>query len=335
MHTLSVETSCDETALCIYSDEKGVVGDVLLSQAKVHFPYGGVVPELSAREHTRNLLPLLDKLLKDTGFDLRNLDFISFTLTPGLILSLVVGVSFAKSLAYHLRKPLVPVHHLEGHIYSVFLQKPVEYPFLALIVSGGHTDLYLVEGFSSYTFLGGTLDDAVGESYDKVAKLMSLGYPGGPIIDQLAGKGKPLYNLPKPMYEEDTLNMSFSGLKTAVKRVVEGEKYSKEDLSASFQSAVVDVLQKKSLLAMDKTGVRRLVVVGGVSANSELRKRFCELSERLGFELHIPPPKLSTDNAQMIAYAGMERFKRGITAPEDINPEPNTPLEVFGRVWSS
>ncbi|MEN3028456.1 MAG: tRNA (adenosine(37)-N6)-threonylcarbamoyltransferase complex transferase subunit TsaD [Aquificaceae bacterium] len=334
MHTLSVETSCDETALCIYSDEKGVIGDVLLSQAKVHFPHGGVVPELSAREHTRNILPLLDKLLKDTGFDLRNLDFISFTLTPGLILSLVVGVSFAKSLAYHLRKPLVPVHHLEGHIYSVFLQKPVEYPFLALIVSGGHTDLYLVEGFGSYTFLGGTLDDAVGESYDKVAKLMSLGYPGGPIVDQLAGKGRPLYNLPRPMYEEDTLHMSFSGLKTAVKRVVEGGNYSKEDLSASFQNAVLSVLEKKALLAMEKTGVRRLVVVGGVSANSELRKRFHELSEKLGFELHIPPPRLSTDNAQMIAYAGMERFKRGITAPEDINPEPNIPLEVFGKIWS-
>ncbi len=334
MHTLAVETSCDETALCIYSDEKGVIGDIILSQAKVHFPYGGVVPELSAREHTRNLLPLFDKLLKDTSFDIKKIDFISFTLTPGLILSLVVGVSFAKAVAYYLKKPLVPVHHLEGHIYSVFLERPVEYPFLALIVSGGHTDLYLVEGFGKYTFLGGTLDDAVGESYDKTAKLMGLGYPGGPIIDKLAKEGRPIYSLPRPMIEDESLNMSFSGLKTAVRRIIEEGGYSKEDLSASFQKAVMDVLERKALLAMEKTGIKRLVIVGGVSANSELRKRFSELSQRLGFDLYIPHPKLSTDNAQMIAYAGMERFKRGITAPDDINPEPNMPLEVFGKLWS-
>ncbi|MFN7065093.1 MAG: tRNA (adenosine(37)-N6)-threonylcarbamoyltransferase complex transferase subunit TsaD [Aquificaceae bacterium] len=334
MLTLAVETSCDETALCIYSDREGVIGDIFLSQAKVHFPYGGIVPELSAREHTRNLLPLLDKLLKDTGFELRKVDFISFTLTPGLILSLVVGVSFAKALAYMLKKPLVPVHHLEGHIYSVFLQNPVSYPFIALIVSGGHTDIYLVEGFSKYTFLGGTLDDAVGESYDKTAKLMGLGYPGGPIIDKLAKEGKPIYKLPRPMVEEDTLDMSFSGLKTAVRRIVEEGNYSKEDLSSSFQSAVIDVLERKALTAMEKAGISRLVIVGGVSANSELRRRFSQLSQKLSFELHIPHPKLSTDNAQMIAYAGMERFKRGITAEEDINPEPNTPLEFFGKMWS-
>lgn len=334
MHTLSIETSCDETALCIYSDEKGVIGDIILSQAKVHFPYGGVVPELSAREHTKNLLPLLDKLLKDTGFDIKRIDFISFTLTPGLILSLVVGASFAKALAYYLKKPLVPVHHLEGHIYSVFLEKPVEYPFLALIVSGGHTDIYIVESFGNYLFLGGTLDDAVGESYDKVAKLMDLGYPGGPIIDQLAKEGKAIYKLPRPMIEEDSFDMSFSGLKTAVRKIIEKGDYLKEDLSASFQEAVMDVLERKILLAMEKTGIKRLVIVGGVSANSELRRRFKEKSQKLGFELHIPHPKLSTDNAQMIAYAGMERFKRGIVAPEDINPEPNIPLEIFGKLWS-
>ncbi|MFN7065952.1 MAG: tRNA (adenosine(37)-N6)-threonylcarbamoyltransferase complex transferase subunit TsaD [Aquificaceae bacterium] len=334
MLTLAVETSCDETALCIYSDQEGVIGDILLSQAKAHSSYGGIVPELSAREHTRNLLPLLDRLLKETDFDLKRIDFISFTLAPGLILSLVVGVSFAKALSYMLKKPLVPVHHLEGHIYSVFLEKPVDYPFVALIVSGGHTDLYLVEGFGKYTFLGGTLDDAVGESYDKTAKLMGLGYPGGPIIDKLAKEGKPTYKLPRPMIEENSLDMSFSGLKTAVRKIAEGREYSKEDLSASFQKAVMDILEKKSLLAMEKAGVKRLVIVGGVSANSELRERFKELSLRIGFELYIPHIRLSTDNAQMIAYAGMERFKKGITAPEDINPEPNIPLEAFGRLWS-
>ncbi|RUM30129.1 MAG: tRNA (adenosine(37)-N6)-threonylcarbamoyltransferase complex transferase subunit TsaD, partial [Aquifex sp.] len=193
MITLAVETSCDETALAIYDDEKGVIGDIILSQAVVHSPFGGVVPELSAREHTRNIVPLLDRLLKETNFDLKDIDFVSFTLTPGLILSLVVGVAFAKAIAYQYNKPLVPVHHLEGHIYSVFLEQKVEYPFLALVVSGGHTDLYLVKNFGEYEFLGGTLDDAVGESYDKVAKMLGLGYPGGPIIDKLAREGKKLY----------------------------------------------------------------------------------------------------------------------------------------------
>ena len=334
MYTLAIETSCDETALAIYSSE-GPIGDVLLSQVRVHSPFGGVVPDLAAREHTRNLLPLLDKLLKDTCFNLEKLDFISFTLTPGLIPSLVVGVAFAKSIAYDLGKPLVPVHHLEGHIYSVFLEKPVEYPFLSLIVSGGHTDIYVVWNFGRYEFLGGTLDDAVGESYDKVARLLGLGYPGGPIIDRLAKEGRDIYHLPRPMLKEDNLNMSFSGLKTAVRQLIESHKdCRKEDVAKSFQSAVLDVLVDKVIKAMELTGIRRLVVVGGVSANSELRSRFKNLSETIGFELHIPHPRLSTDNALMIAYAGMERFKRGITAGDEINPEPNVPLEAFGKEWS-
>ncbi|QWK18893.1 MAG: tRNA (adenosine(37)-N6)-threonylcarbamoyltransferase complex transferase subunit TsaD [Hydrogenobacter thermophilus] len=333
MITLAVETSCDETALALFCSEKGIIGDVILSQM-VHSDFGGVVPELSAREHTRNILPLFDKLLKDTGMDISKIDFVSFTLTPGLILSLVIGVAFAKSLAYALRKPLVPVHHLEGHIYSIFLEKPIDYPFISLIVSGGHTDLYLVEDFGKYIFLGGTLDDAVGESYDKVAKLMGLSYPGGPIIDKLAQKGRPSYQLPRPLIGEDSLNMSFSGLKTAVRNIVMTENYSKEDLACSFQQAVVDVLEKKVIRAVELTGVRNIAVVGGVSANSELRRRFKELSEKHNYQVYFPKPKFSTDNACMIAYAGVERFKRGIIAPLDINPEPNTPLELFGKEWS-
>ncbi|RLJ70755.1 O-sialoglycoprotein endopeptidase [Hydrogenivirga caldilitoris] len=335
MITLAVETSCDETAMALFSSEEGAIGDVILSQAKVHSPFGGVVPELSAREHTRNLLPLLDLLLKETNFNLQKIDFVSFTLTPGLILSLVVGVSFAKAIAYTLGKPLVPVHHLEGHIYSVFLEKAVEYPFLALIVSGGHTDLFLVRDFGSYRFLGGTLDDAAGESYDKVAKMLGLGYPGGPIIDKLSKEGEPIYKLPRPLMESEDLNFSFSGLKTAVMNLIRKEsKFRPEDVAASFQEAVVDILVSKSLKAMDTTQINRLVVVGGVSANSRLREVFREKSEELGFELYIPPPKLSTDNALMIAYAGIERFKRGITAPVDINAEPNVPLDKFGRLWT-
>ena len=334
MITLAVETSCDETALAIYDTEKGVIGDILLSQAKVHSPFGGVVPELSAREHTRNILPLFERLLKETGFNLKDIDFISFTLTPGLILSLVVGVAFAKALAYQLNKPLVPVHHLEGHIYSVFLEKRVDYPFLALVVSGGHTDFYLVEDFSRYKFLGGTLDDAVGEAYDKVAKMLGLGYPGGPIIDKLARQGKPIYELPKPLLNDASFNFSFSGLKTAVLNLLKREKNAKpEDVAASFQETVVEILLKKTLKAIKETGIKRLVVVGGVSANTRLREVFKEASQKHNFELYIPHPRLSTDNALMIAYAGVERFKRGITAPLDINPQPNIPLEEFGRVW--
>ncbi|HID66293.1 MAG TPA: tRNA (adenosine(37)-N6)-threonylcarbamoyltransferase complex transferase subunit TsaD, partial [Aquificaceae bacterium] len=313
MITLAVETSCDETALAIYDDEKGVIGDIILSQAVVHSPFGGVVPELSAREHTRNIVPLLDRLLKETNFDLKDIDFVSFTLTPGLILSLLVGAAFAKAIAYQYNKPLVPVHHLEGHIYSVFLEQKVEYPFLALVVSGGHTDLYLVKNFGDYEFLGGTLDDAVGESYDKVAKMLGLGYPGGPIIDKLAKKGKRLYELPRPLLNDGSLNFSFSGLKTAVLNLLTKEKnIRKEDVAFSFQETVVEILLKKTLKAIEQTGVKRLVVVGGVSANSRLREVFKEASEELGFELYIPHPRLSTDNALMIAYAGIERFKRGV-----------------------
>ncbi len=335
MITLAVETSCDETALAIYDSEKGPVGDILLSQAKVHSPFGGVVPELSAREHTRNLLPLLDRLLKNTGFDLRNIDFVAFTLTPGLIMSLTVGVAFAKAVAYLYRKPLVPVHHLEGHIYSVFLERPVDYPFLALVVSGGHTDLFLVEGFGRYTFLGGTLDDAAGESYDKVARILGLGYPGGPEIDRISRRGRPVYTFPRPLIDDPSLNFSFSGLKTAVLNLVRKEKNLKiEDVASSFQEAVVDVLVEKTVRAVRETGVGRVVVVGGVSANSRLREVLKDRSAEENFEVFIPHPRLSTDNALMIAYAGIERFKRGVTAPLDVNPEPNVPLQEFGKVWS-
>jgi len=335
MKTLAVETSCDETALAVYDEEKGAIADLILSQAKIHSPFGGVVPELSAREHTRNILPLFDRLLRKSDIRLEDIDFISFTLTPGLILSLVVGVAFAKALAYQYGKPLVPVHHLEGHIYSVFLEKKVEYPFLALIISGGHTDLYLVKDFGRYEFLGGTLDDAVGEAYDKVAKMLGFGYPGGPIIDRLAREGKKLYKLPKPLMEEGNLNFSFSGLKTAVLNLLRKEKdVRKEDIAYSFQETVVEILLRKSLWAIKRTGIKRLVVVGGVSANSRLREVFKEASQEYGFELYIPHPKLSTDNALMIAYAGMERFKRGIAAPLYINPQPNIPLEEFGRIWT-
>ncbi len=336
MITLAVETSCDETALALFSDREGIIADVLSSQTKIHERFGGVVPELSAREHVRNILYLFDELINRAGVgkDLKEVDFISFTLTPGLILSLVVGVAFAKAIAYAKGKPFVPVHHLEGHIYSAFIDREPEYPFLALIVSGGHTELVVVEGFGRYKQIGSTLDDAVGESFDKVARMLGLGYPGGPIIDRLAKEGEYVYDLPKPLYRDNSFNFSFSGLKTAVKTLIEKEKIRREDMARSFQETVVDILLHKTKRAVGETGIRKVIVVGGVSANSRLREAFNHWSQEEDIKVIIPPLKLSTDNAIMIARAGIERYKRGITAPLDINPEPNIPLEEFGRMWS-
>ncbi len=338
MLTLAVETSCDETSIALYSDEEGIISSLTLSQARIHSEFGGVVPELSAREHVRNILYIFDEVLKkaETVKGLDDIDFISFTLTPGLILSLVVGVAFAKAVAFALKKPLVPVHHLEGHIYSIFYDKKgLEYPFLSLIISGGHTEIVLVEDFSKYKTIGTTLDDAVGESFDKVAKMLGLGYPGGPLIERLAMKGKEVYKLPKPLIKENNLNFSFSGLKTAVKVLLEKERnLRKEDVALSFQKIITEILIEKTRRAVEMTGIKRLAIVGGVSANKYIREEFSRWAFGEGVEVKIPPLSMSTDNAIMIAIAGIERFKRGIKADYDINPEPNIPLELFAKEWS-
>ncbi len=330
---LAIETSCDETAVALYDTEKGLIKDLVLSQVKLHSPFGGVVPELSAREHVKALNVLLEELFKESGLSFKDLEFVAVTITPGLLLSLVVGVSAAKAVAHSIKVPLVPVHHLEGHIYSVFLTQKVEYPFISLIVSGGHTDLYLVEAFGKYRFLGGTLDDAVGEAFDKVARLLGGGYPGGPFIDRLAQKGNANLPLPSPKVEGE-FNFSFSGLKTAVMNLLrKNPNLPKEDVAASFQKKVADILMEKTLRALEKFGIRRLVVVGGVAANSELRKRFSQL-EAQGFVVYLPELRYTGDNAAMIGYVGALRFKRGKFAPLDINAYPNYPLEKFGREWS-
>lgn len=335
MNTLGVETSCDETAFAVLDSERRVLGEILLSQADLHSYYGGVVPELSAREHTRNTLYLFDAMLSKSGLSPSEIDSVSVTVAPGLILSLVVGVSFAKAVSYALGIPLVPVHHLEAHIYSAFVDSEPYYPFLALILSGGHTDLYLVEDFGRYRFLGGTLDDAVGESYDKVARMLGLGYPGGPVIDKLAQKGEPVYKLPRPMIESEDLNFSFSGLKTAVRNLLDREIDAKvEDVCASFQRAVVDLISSKVRRAVEQTGIGRLVVAGGVIANSELRKSLSSMSREGLFELSLPPLSLTTDNAVMVASAGIRRLERGVKAPEDINADPSMSLEAFGKLWT-
>jgi N6-L-threonylcarbamoyladenine synthase len=330
---LAIETSCDETAVALYDIEKGLIKHLVSSQTKLHAPYGGVVPELSAREHVKNINVLLDEVFKGTPFSIKNIDFVAFTLTPGLILSLVVGVGAAKAVAHYLNKPLVPVHHLEGHIYSVFLTQKVKYPFISLIVSGGHTELYLVEGFGKYKFLGGTMDDSVGEAFDKVARMLGFPYPGGPYIDKLARKGKPTVEFPTPKVKGE-FNFSFSGLKTAVLNFIrKNPNYPKEDIAASFQTKVTQILKEKTLKALEKFRVNRLTVVGGVAANSELRKVFSEL-KKSGLEIYLPSMEFTGDNAAMIAYAGSLRYKINKFAPRDINAVPNYPLEKFGKDWS-
>jgi N6-L-threonylcarbamoyladenine synthase len=328
--TLAIETSCDETAIALYDSEKGLLKNLVYSQAKLHSPFGGVVPELSAREHVKSISTLLDLIKKE--FPLREIDFISFTLTPGLLLSLVVGVAAAKSLAHILRKPLVPVHHLEGHIYSVFLTTRIEYPFISLIISGGHTEFYLVKDFGNYIYLGGTLDDSIGEAFDKVARVLGLEYPGGPKIDKLAQRGKPIYTFKKPKVEG--LNFSFSGLKTSVINFVRNHPdVPKEDIAASFQQTIVEILREKILTAVEITGIKRVAVVGGVAANSAIRNLLNHLSRERNLRIYIPDMKFTGDNAAMIAYAGMLRFYKKKFAPLDINPVPNYPLEKFGRDW--
>jgi len=312
MIILGIETSCDDTGVCLYSSSEGILSNIVSSQVKLHAQWGGVYPDLAAREHTKNLIPVLDSALKEGGKTLSDIDAIAITVAPGLIVSLVIGISAAKTLALVTGKPLIPVHHIEAHIFAIFIEKEIEFPFIALVVSGGHTELYLVKGFEQYIYLGGTLDDAAGEAYDKVARMLGLGYPGGPIIDRLAKEGKEIIKFPRPMLNDrgkNRFNFSFSGLKSAVMRELQKGKYSKEDIAASFQEAVVDVLVGKTTDAVKEFGVKNVVVAGGVSANSRLREKFTEVSLSEGYTVHFPPLYLCTDNAAMVAYTGYRRLK--------------------------
>jgi len=330
--TLAIETSCDETAVALV-DDNGVLKNLVSSQIKLHSAFGGVVPELAAREHVKAINILLEEIKNFLPFSA--IDFVSFTLTPGLLLSLVVGSSVAKSLSHILKKPLVPVHHLEGHIYSPFLkgkEKP-QYPFLGIILSGGHTDIYEVRDFGKYKFLGGTLDDSLGETFDKVARALGYPYPGGPHIDRLAQKGKPIYKFKPP--KVDGLNFSFSGLKTQVINFIRKHPEARpEDVAASFQEVVASILEEKIKKAVEQTGIRTLAVVGGVSANSRVRAMLKQLQNKYSLTVLLPPMEYTTDNAAMIGYVGLMRFERKRFAPLDVNPLPNYPLEKFGKEWS-
>jgi N6-L-threonylcarbamoyladenine synthase len=314
MIVLGIETSCDETGIALYDTGKGLLGHALHSQIKMHAEYGGVVPELASRDHIRRVLPLTEKLLRDTGLTLQDIDAIAYTQGPGLAGALLVGTSIAEALAFTLNIPAIGVHHLEGHLLAPLLEEnPPAFPFVALLVSGGHTQLMRVSGIGQYELLGDTLDDAAGEAFDKTAKLLGLEYPGGPAVSKLAEQGEARrYKLPRPMRNSGNLDFSFSGLKTAVLTVVNEapmDDAARADLARAFQDAVVDVLAAKCVAALEQTGLERLIVSGGVGANKQLRVALNAAAQKNNFEVSYPRLEFCTDNGAMIAFAGAMRLK--------------------------
>ncbi|HRH80282.1 MAG TPA: tRNA (adenosine(37)-N6)-threonylcarbamoyltransferase complex transferase subunit TsaD [Thiobacillaceae bacterium] len=318
MLVLGIETSCDETGIALYDTERGLLAHALHSQVAMHAEYGGVVPELASRDHIRRAPRLIGKALADAGLEIGAVGAIAYTQGPGLAGALLAGASLAAGLGVALKVPVLGVHHLEGHLLSPLLAAPrPEFPFVALLVSGGHTQLMRVDGVGLYELLGETLDDAAGEAFDKTAQLLGLGYPGGPQVARAAETGDAYrYKLPRPMLNSGDLEFSFSGLKTAVLNLAKKEgPGATADIAASFQAAVVDVLAGKCLAALTRTGMDRLVVAGGVGANRALRARLDAEAGRHGFTVFYPPLDLCTDNGAMIAYAGALRLTAG--APSD------------------
>jgi N6-L-threonylcarbamoyladenine synthase len=325
MLVLAIETSCDETAAAVVRDGREILSSVVSSQIAIHAEYGGVVPEIASRKHLELISPVINQALGEAGVSLSAIEGVVVTRGPGLSGALLVGLSVAKAVAFSCGIPYVGVHHIEGHIFAAFLERPVEFPFLALVVSGGHTHLYHVEGFGRYTTLGRTIDDAAGEAFDKSGKIMGLEYPAGARIDSLAqGGNAAAVNLPRPMINDGTLRFSFSGLKTALMQHV--AKYpvtipgqAASDLCASFQKAVCDVLASKTSAALEQTGAQRLVVAGGVACNSGLRGAMARLAREQGVELHIPGPSLCGDNAAMLAVAGDYYLENGLASAGNLD----------------
>ncbi|MEZ5616358.1 MAG: tRNA (adenosine(37)-N6)-threonylcarbamoyltransferase complex transferase subunit TsaD [Rhodocyclaceae bacterium] len=319
MLVLGIESSCDETGLALYDSGRGLLAHVVHSQVDLHEAYGGVVPELASRDHIRRIVPLLRKVLAEAGAGVKDIDAIAYTAGPGLAGALLVGAGFAESLALALKVPALPVHHLEGHLLSPLLSAdPPRFPFIALLVSGGHTQLMRVAGVGRYELLGETLDDAAGEAFDKTAKLLGLGYPGGPQLARLAETGRPgRFALPRPMLHSGDLNFSFSGLKTAVLtqvRRLTPDAGNQADLCAEFQAAIVEVLSAKALSALKATGLMQLVVAGGVGANQALRAALDVGTRAMGAQVFYPELDLCTDNGAMIAFAGAQRLTVGAAA---------------------
>jgi N6-L-threonylcarbamoyladenine synthase len=341
MNVLGIETSCDETGVAVYSEGRGIVAEALASQIELHQRFGGVVPELAARDHSLKLAPMVDAVVAGSGIELRALDAIAYTAGPGLIGALMVGGAYATSLAYALGVPAVPVHHMEGHLLAAMLEGGAPaFPFLALLVSGGHTQLVVAERVGRYRTIGHTLDDAAGEAFDKVARLLGLPYPGGPAIAALAESGDAsTFGFPRPLRGRG-LDFSFSGLKTAVRLAVEPlrgqdglpSEADRANVAASFELAVVETLVAKCLSGLEDTGLQRLVVAGGVGANRNLRRTLAAAARERGAQVFYPRPSLCTDNGAMIAYAGFRRMRIPRVEPLQIVARPRWPLDELDAV---
>ncbi len=339
MRILGIETSCDETGVAVYDDTKGLLSHELYSQVKLHADYGGVVPELASRDHVRKLIPLITKAMGDANTHHSELDGIAYTQGPGLVGALLVGSSVARSLAYAWDLPTVGVHHMEGHLLAPMLEENVpEFPFIALLVSGGHSMLVKVAGIGNYEVLGESIDDAAGEAFDKTAKLLGLDYPGGPLLAKLADKGEGgHYTFPRPMTDRPGLDFSFSGLKTFAANTIrdaDDDEQTRANIAFAFQEAVVDTLRIKCKRALKQTGLKRLVIAGGVSANRMLREHMQQMMAELNGEVFYPKLEFCTDNGAMIAYAGMQRLKAGQVSALSAKAVPRWPLDSLKPVIS-
>lgn len=340
MLVLGIETSCDETGLALYDGHQGLLGHVLYSQVEIHGDYGGVVPELASRSHIQKMIPVLMQLLAEQKRSLKALQGIAYTRGPGLVGALLAGAAFGRSLAWSLGIPSIGVHHMEGHLLAPMLETPPpDFPFLALLVSGGHTQLVEVKGIGEYVVLGESLDDAAGEAFDKTAQLLGLGYPGGPALAALAEKGDPeRFVFPRPMLDRPGLDFSFSGLKTYVSNTVQkmpADAQTYADIARGFEEAVVDVLAKKSLRALKQTGLKRLVIAGGVGANKRLRAHLSALAKEKKFNVFYPRIQFCTDNGAMIALSGCLRMQKGQSDISlSISATARWPLETLKPISS-
>ncbi|WP_272676352.1 tRNA (adenosine(37)-N6)-threonylcarbamoyltransferase complex transferase subunit TsaD [Providencia huaxiensis] len=331
MRVLGIETSCDETGIAIYDDERGLLANQLYSQIKVHADYGGVVPELASRDHIRKTVPLIQAALKEANLTSQDIDAVAYTAGPGLVGALMVGATVGRSLAFAWNVPAVAVHHMEGHLLAPMLEeKSPEFPFVALLVSGGHTQLISVTGIGEYELLGESIDDAAGEAFDKTAKLLGLDYPGGPVLSRMAQQGTAgRFVFPRPMTDRPGLDFSFSGLKTFAANTIRenaDDDQTRADIARAFEDAVVDTLAIKCKRALEQTGFKRLVMAGGVSANRALRAKMEDVLKQRGGEVFYARPEFCTDNGAMIALAGLIRLKGGSTTGLGVTVRPRWPL---------
>ncbi len=337
MRVLGIETSCDETGVAIYDQQAGLLANQLYSQVKLHADYGGVVPELASRDHVRKTVPLIQAAMAEAGLVAGDIDGVAYTAGPGLVGALMVGATVGRALAYAWKKPAMAVHHMEGHLLAPMLEAdPPAFPFAALLVSGGHTQLIAVQGIGQYTLLGESIDDAAGEAFDKTAKLLGLDYPGGPLLSKMARAGVAgRFTFPRPMTDRPGLDFSFSGLKTFAANTIRAnpqDAQTQADVARAFEDAVVDTLLIKCRRALEQTGLQRLVIAGGVSANRTLRERLGEMMSKRGSKVFYARPEFCTDNGAMIAYAGMMRLRAGVAGDLAITVRPRWPLAELPAV---